>query len=144
MGGNGVLPGKRDLTMNKTKMAWASAALALALLLPAAGVKAYSSENVSLPSPIVEYASYNKLREAVGFEPLFLPRIAGYKTEHFLFIGEGLGRCPLQRQSWRTADNPFFPSDRRESGYRYQWRLYRKVEGYRNSVDGCFRGKTFG
>ena len=90
MGGNGVLPGKRDLTMNKTKMAWASAALALALLLPAAGVKAYSSENVSLPSPIVEYASYNKLREAVGFEPLFLPRIAGYKTEHFLFIGEGL------------------------------------------------------
>ena len=54
MGGNGVLPGKRDLTMNKTKMAWASAALALALLLPAAGVKAYSSENVSLPSPIVE------------------------------------------------------------------------------------------
>lgn len=56
MGGNGVLPGKRDLTMNKTKMAWASAALALALLLPAAGVKAYSSENVSLPSPIVEYA----------------------------------------------------------------------------------------
>ena len=49
MGGNGVLPGKRDLTMNKTKMAWASAALALALLLPAAGVKAYSSENVSLP-----------------------------------------------------------------------------------------------
>lgn len=65
MGGNGVLPGKRDLTMNKTKMAWASAALALALLLPAAGVKAYSSENVSLPSPIVEYASYNKLREAV-------------------------------------------------------------------------------
>ena len=84
------MPGKRDLTMNKTKMAWASAALALALLLPAAGVKAYSSENVSLPSPIVEYASYNKLREAVGFEPLFLPRIAGYKTEHFLFIGEGL------------------------------------------------------
>ena len=59
MGGNGVLPGKRDLTMNKTKMAWASAALALALLLPAAGVSGVYTgkwKDIEIGSTVVSVA----------------------------------------------------------------------------------------
>jgi hypothetical protein len=55
-----------------------------------ADAAAVNDDMTSLPNPIVEYTTYRDLRDKVGFEPLIIPKIVGYKCTRLAAIGGDL------------------------------------------------------
>lgn len=51
---------------------------------------------VQLPNPMVPYASYHAMQEALGFRPLVLPRAEGYEHTEAYVIGGTVGDLRYQ------------------------------------------------
>lgn len=64
-------------------------------------VGAHGAESAPRPAgvanPIVEYETYDEAKKAVGFAPLYLPKIAGYDLYYISVIGSDLADLSFRR-----------------------------------------------
>ena len=69
------------------------AAMAVALSLSGMTVFAVNGEDlmVGMPNPMVEYENYREAADVLGFNPLYLPKMAGYRSDDIFVIGGKTG-----------------------------------------------------
>ena len=57
-----------------------------AMLAPGMVSEAQMPGRIGIPNPLVEYNSYERLGQVVGFDPLFLTESFGYKVDDYIAI----------------------------------------------------------
>ena len=69
------------------------AAMAVALSLSGMTVFAVNGEDlmVGMPNPMVEYENYREAADVLSFNPLYLPKMAGYRSDDIFVIGGKTG-----------------------------------------------------
>ncbi|WP_299144635.1 hypothetical protein [uncultured Dialister sp.] len=72
--------------MKKWVKAAAVMVLGAALFMPAMMSEARMPSRIGIPNPLVEYDSYGRLGQVVGFQPLFLTKSFGYKVDSYIAI----------------------------------------------------------
>lgn len=82
----------------------------------------------AMPNPIVKYQSYDDAVNAVGFMPLYLPKISGYSCNYISVIGNKMADLGFQKQGEvnsklrvRTALQASFSSDDISGIYSVTW-----------------------
>lgn len=92
------------MRLRKVKSVLAAAAI-LAMAGGGLGMAATSepvNDGTGMPNPIVEYGSYHDLKDKVGFEPLFIPKIAGYRCDRLAAIGNDLAEMDYGNNNGAT------------------------------------------
>jgi hypothetical protein len=72
--------------MKKWERAAAAAILGAALFMPGMMSEARMPGRIGIPNPLVQYESYERLGQVVGFQPLFLAKSFGYKVDSYTAI----------------------------------------------------------
>ena len=72
--------------MKKWERAAAAAILGAALFMPGMMSEARMPTHIGIPNPLVQYESYERLGQVVGFQPLFLAKSFGYKVDSYMAI----------------------------------------------------------
>lgn len=73
--------------MKKWERAAAAAViLGAALFMPGMMSEARMPTHIGIPNPLVQYESYERLGQVVGFQPLFLAKSFGYKVDSYIAI----------------------------------------------------------
>ena len=72
--------------MRKWEKTAAARVLGAALFVPGMMSEARVPGRIGIPNPLVQYDSYARLGQVVGFQPLFLPRFFGYKVDTYTAI----------------------------------------------------------
>lgn len=65
--------------MKKWEKAAAVLVMGAALFVPGMMSEAKMPPRIGMPNPLVEYDSYARLGQVVGFQPLFLPKFFNYR-----------------------------------------------------------------
>lgn len=118
--------------MIKKKMRKMFFATIAAVMMSTAGIgsAAGSQENgmIGMPNPIVEYQTYNEAADAIGFMPLYLPKVSGYSCDYVSVIGKKTADLGFQKLGEansklrvRTARQESFSSDDISGIYSVTW-----------------------
>ncbi len=87
--------------------------------------------NVSLPNPVISYASFNEIVQNVGFTPLYIPKKSGYNITAMLTIDNRLAEIRYSRK-WEPSVSLQVRTYRRAAGeelkdisgvYGVKWRV---------------------
>ena len=70
--------------MKKWERAAAAVVLGTALFMPGMMSEARMPTHIGIPNPLVQYESYERLGQVVGFQPLFLAKSFGYKVDSYI------------------------------------------------------------
>ena len=72
-------------------------------------------QNINLPNPIVSYASFNEIVQAVGFTPLYIPKKSGYTITAMVMIDGKIAEVRYSRK-WEPAVSLHVRTYRRAAG----------------------------
>lgn len=72
--------------MKKWEKLLIASIMGAAMLVPGMVSEAQMPGRIGIPNPLVEYNSYERLGQVVGFDPLFLTESFGYKVDDYIAI----------------------------------------------------------
>lgn len=72
-------------------------------------------QNINLPNPIISYASFNEIVQAVGFTPLYIPKKSGYTITAMMTIDNKIAEVRYSRK-WEPAVSLHVRTYRRAAG----------------------------
>ena len=72
--------------MKKWEKLLIASVMGAAMLAPGMVSHAQMPGRIGIPNPLVEYNSYERLGQVVGFDPLFLTESFGYKVDDYIAI----------------------------------------------------------
>lgn len=81
---------KEGNRMKKWERAAAAVILGAALFMPGMMSEARMPSRIGIPNPLVQYESYERLGQVVGFQPLFLAKSFGYRVDSYIAISRQL------------------------------------------------------
>lgn len=113
--------------MKKWERAAAAAILGAALFMPGMMSEARMPTHIGIPNPLVQYESYERLGQVVGFQPLFLAKSFGYRVDSYIAISRQTADIRYSSDDGARLAVRSALRDRKNSGRGYQRCLHGKV-----------------